>query len=93
MNIIDFHHIYLWLLGYLGLKRVLYSKCQYENESKSEGLVYLDTNRITYHTENCKSIVEEFGTTCEPHSGSKSSLIFFYSYKTDLLYPLACLYS
>lgn len=61
--------------------------------------LYLVALRIIGYVENCKLMVEPFGTTCEPRSGSKSSLISFYSYKTqlnsltDLLYPLTGLYS
>lgn len=45
------------------------------------------------YIENHKIIFEPFGTTCEPHRGFKSNLISFYSYRADLLYPLAGLYS
>ncbi len=61
--------------------------------------LYLGALRIIGNVENCKLMVEPFGTTCEPRSRSKSSLISFYSCKTqldpltDLLYPLTSLYS
>lgn len=40
---------------------------------------------IEYMNMYCKFMVEPFGTTCEPHSGSKSSLISFCSY-TEQIY-------